>query len=56
MNTKIQSLLHKVGIDGAIFYTVLARVIQGGGGIISIIFIAGFLSKVEQGLFKFFLN
>lgn len=54
MNTKIQSLLHKVGIDGAIFYTVLARVIQGGGGIISIIFIAGYLSKVEQGYYYTF--
>lgn len=50
----IRKLLNIIGIDGAVFYTVLARVIQGGGGVISILFIASFLTKVEQGYYYTF--
>lgn len=50
----IRKVLSVIGIDGAIFYTVLARVIQGGGGVISILFIASFLTKVEQGYYYTF--
>nr|WP_315223158.1 polysaccharide biosynthesis protein [uncultured Flavobacterium sp.] len=52
MNTR--RILSSIGIDGAVFYTVLARVIQGGGGVISILFIASFLTKVEQGYYYTF--
>lgn len=45
----IKVFLKKIGIDRAIAYTVFARVIQAGGGAISIIFIAKYLTKVEQG-------
>ncbi|MBV8254354.1 MAG: hypothetical protein JO154_17275 [Chitinophaga sp.] len=51
--SKIFSLL---GIDGAIVYTLLARIIQAGGGSIAIIFIAAFLSKAEQGYYYTFAS
>lgn len=51
---RIKSVSHKLGIDGAIAYTVLARIIQAGGGVISIIFIAKYLSNVEQGYYYTF--
>lgn len=54
MNMRIQKLLDKTGIDGAVFFTILARIVQGGGGIISIFFIAHYLSKVEQGYYYTF--
>ena len=45
---------NKLGIDGAIAFTVLSRIIQAGGGVISLIFVAKFLSKVEQGYYYTF--
>jgi O-antigen/teichoic acid export membrane protein len=54
MVTEVKKILHKIGLDGAIFYTVLGRIIQGGGGIVSIVFIAGYLTKVEQGYYYTF--
>lgn len=50
----IKKIIGLAGIDGAIAYTVLARVVQAGGGIISIIFISKYLSKVEQGYYYTF--
>ena len=47
-------LKNKLGIDGAIAFTVLSRIIQAGGGVISLIFVAKFLSKVEQGYYYTF--
>lgn len=49
-----KSISRKIGIDGAIAYTVLARVIQAGGGVITLIFVAQYLSKVEQGYYYTF--
>jgi len=54
MDIRIQKILHKAGIDGAVFFTVLSRVIQGGGGVISIFFIASYLTKLEQGYYYTF--
>lgn len=54
MNKILQKTLGKIGIDGAVFFTILARVIQGGGGLVSIFFIASYLSKVEQGYYYTF--
>ncbi|MDY3520349.1 polysaccharide biosynthesis protein [Riemerella anatipestifer] len=51
---KIRNILERIGLDGAVFYTVLGRVIQGGGGLISIFFITNYLSKIEQGYFYTF--
>ena len=50
----IKSFSKKIGIDGAIAYTVLARIIQAFGGIVTLLFVAKFLSKVEQGYYYTF--
>jgi O-antigen/teichoic acid export membrane protein len=50
----IKSISRKIGIDGAIAYTVLARVIQAGGGVITLLFVAQYLTKVEQGYYYTF--
>jgi hypothetical protein len=51
---QVKSLFKKIGIDGAIFYTLLARVIQAFTGIVTIFFVAKFLSGVEQGFYYTF--
>ena len=50
----IKNILIKIGVDGAIGYVILARLIQAGGGVISIFFIAKYLNKVEQGYYYTF--
>ncbi len=52
MNFKV--ILNKLGIDQAILFTVLSRIIQGLGGIISIIVVVKYLNKIEQGYFYTF--
>lgn len=49
-----KKILRKIGVDGAIFYTSLARIIQASTGIITIFFVARFLSGVEQGFYYTF--
>lgn len=44
----------KLGIDKAIFFTSLARIIQAGGGVVSVLFVAKFLTGVEQGFYYTF--
>lgn len=44
----------KIGMDGAIAYSSAARVFQAFAGVISIIFIATFLTGEEQGFFYTF--
>ena len=44
----------KFGIDGAIGYTVLTRILQSIGGLVTIVFIALFLSQAEQGYYYTF--
>lgn len=50
----IKKLLKIFGIDGAIGYTILSRIIQASGGLITLVFIALFLSKEEQGYYYTF--
>ncbi len=50
----IRLIANKLGIDAAIAYTIIGRVIQAGGGVISILFIAKYLTKVEQGFYYTF--
>ncbi len=52
----INRLLNTLGIDGAILYTILARVIQASGGVITVFLIANFLSKEEQGFYYTFAS
>lgn len=54
MIVKTKHLVKKIGIDSAIFYSVLSRVFQGVSGLISIFFIAHYLTKVEQGYYYTF--
>lgn len=50
----IYSVFHKVGIDKSIAYSSGARIIQAFTGMASIIFIAQFLTKAEQGFYYTF--
>ena len=50
----IKSLARKIGMDGAIAYSSAARMFQAFAGVISIFFIAAFLSGDEQGYFYTF--
>lgn len=50
----LKQIASKVGIDKAIFFTSLARIIQAGGGIISILFVAKYLTGEEQGFYYTF--
>jgi O-antigen/teichoic acid export membrane protein len=50
----IKSISRKIGIDGAIAYTILARVTQAGGGVFTLVFVAQYLTKVEQGYYYTF--
>jgi polysaccharide biosynthesis protein len=52
----ITKLLNTLGIDGAIFYTSLGRILQGLGGIITLILISKFMSKEEQGFYYTFMS
>jgi hypothetical protein len=47
-------VLKRFGVDRAIFYTSLARVIQAFTGVITIYFVARFLTGVEQGFYYTF--
>jgi len=49
-----RKFLSKVGIDKAIGYTIFSRIIQAGGGVFSVVFIAKFLSSTEQGYYYTF--
>lgn len=49
-----QKLLNKIGMDGAIFYTSLAKTISALSGIITVFFIAKFLTGIEQGFYYTF--
>ncbi len=52
----IKKALLKIGIDGALAFTILTRLVQGAGGIVSIVFIARFLSPEEQGYYYTFAS
>jgi O-antigen/teichoic acid export membrane protein len=52
----IFTLFRKIGIDGTIAITILTRLIQAGGGIVAIFFIARYLSPVEQGYYYTFAS
>jgi O-antigen/teichoic acid export membrane protein len=50
----IKFIAKKIGIDGAIGYTILTRIIQGLGGLITLALIVFFLTKEEQGYYYTF--
>ena len=50
----LRSIAKGVGIDGSIIFTVLARSLQAGGGLVMILIISQHLSKIEQGYYYTF--
>jgi len=49
-------LLSRLGVDMAIFYTSLARIIQALGGLVTVLLIASFMTKEEQGYYYTFAS
>jgi len=43
-----------IGIDGAVFFTLLSKIVYASGGLISVIFISKYLNIVEQGYYYTF--
>ena len=50
----LKNVSNKIGIDSAIAFTILSRIIQAGGGVITLLFVAKFLTKIEQGYYYTF--
>ena len=50
----LRSLARKIGMDKSIAYTSAARILQAAGGVITALFIARFLTGVEQGFYYTF--
>lgn len=50
----IKNILRKFGVDRAIFYTSSARIIMAIAGVITIFFVASFLTDIEQGFYYTF--
>lgn len=50
----LKRFAQRIGLDKAIFFTSLARVIQAAGGIVSILFVARYLTGEEQGFYYTF--
>lgn len=46
--------LIKIGIDQTIAFTLISKIIQAGGGIATLAFVARFLTKAEQGYYYTF--
>src|SRR5574344_1686117 len=47
----LRNIGNKIGLDKSIAYTSTARIIQASGGVITALFIAKYLTKVEQGFY-----
>jgi O-antigen/teichoic acid export membrane protein len=52
--SSLKIITKKIGIDEAIALTVFSRFVQASGGIISLLFVAKSLTKVEQGYYYTF--
>lgn len=53
-NKILNALIEKSGINYAVVFSVLGRIVQGGGGLLSIYFVLKYLNKFEQGYFYTF--
>jgi hypothetical protein len=47
----IKNVFNKLGIDGAIMFTSIFRLLQASSGLISILFVANYLTDIEQGYY-----
>lgn len=51
-----KKIADKIGVDKAIAYTSLARLLQGLGSVFTVIFIARYLTGIEQGFYYTFAS
>lgn len=51
MHIDIKELARRAGMDKSIAYSSGARVVQGITGVVSVLFITSFLTKIEQGFY-----
>lgn len=51
---RIKKYLVNFGVNEAVFYTVLGRLLQGVGGLLTVLMVSQFLSKQEQGYYYTF--
>ena len=56
MKKNINYIKDKLGIDGAIAFTSLSRIIQAIGGIVSVTLVASLLDGIEQGFYYTFAS
>jgi O-antigen/teichoic acid export membrane protein len=54
MFDKFKSVAFKLGIDKAIIFTSATRIVGGLGGLVSVLFVAHYLTGVEQGFYYTF--
>lgn len=54
MQANLTHIANRLGLNAAVIYTVLGRIVQGIGGLLSIFFVVKFLNKFEQGYFYTF--
>ena len=54
MNQYLTFIAHKIGVDKAIAYSSVSRIVGAVTGILSVFFITTFLTKVEQGFYYTF--
>lgn len=54
MIKRIKKFSNIIGIDDAIAFTLLIRLVQAGGGLVTLFFIAKCLTKIEQGYYYTF--
>lgn len=52
----IRKIADQIGIDKAIFFTSSARIAQGFGGVVSVLFVARYLTGIEQGFYFTFAS
>lgn len=52
----LKKLYGKAGLDSSIAFTILSRIVQSAGGLLTLIMITRFLNKNEQGYFYTFLS
>lgn len=50
----IRTIANKFGVDGAIIFTILERVLQVSSGVITLVIVARYLTEVEQGYYYTF--
>jgi O-antigen/teichoic acid export membrane protein len=50
----IKKVFYKIGIDGAIAFTLFSRIFQAIGGLVTLILITKYLTKLEQGYYYTF--